>query len=135
MPDYLGSKSTFTLGQFGGHAGRALMTGDVLHITASHKHTRTSLLRRLIPVYTASWVIGVLYGPHGAPDFFTESDIQNFLKQPGRFTTTLAVPGSGYWAQGRTGLGPMGVRPVFTHPIFTIMPTPSAQLISPAICR
>ena len=33
VPDYLGSKSTFTLGQFGGHAGRALRTGDVLHIT------------------------------------------------------------------------------------------------------
>jgi urea carboxylase len=32
VPDYLG-KSTFTLGQFGGHAGRALRTGDVLHLT------------------------------------------------------------------------------------------------------
>ena len=32
VPDYLGSKSTFTLGQFGGHAGRALRTGDVLHL-------------------------------------------------------------------------------------------------------
>ncbi|WOD09272.1 hypothetical protein ONZ50_04510 [Marinomonas sp. GJ51-6] len=31
-PDYLGSKSTFTLGQFGGHNGRALQTGDVLHV-------------------------------------------------------------------------------------------------------
>lgn len=32
MPDYLGSKSTFTLGQFGGHGGRALRAGDVLHL-------------------------------------------------------------------------------------------------------
>ncbi|HIH7315847.1 TPA: biotin carboxylase N-terminal domain-containing protein, partial [Klebsiella michiganensis] len=31
VPDYLGSKSTFTLGQFGGHGGRALRGGDVLH--------------------------------------------------------------------------------------------------------
>ncbi|MDY0071009.1 MAG: biotin carboxylase N-terminal domain-containing protein, partial [Porticoccaceae bacterium] len=31
-PDYLGSKSTFTLGQFGGHGGRALRKGDVLHL-------------------------------------------------------------------------------------------------------
>ncbi|MBN3814177.1 biotin carboxylase N-terminal domain-containing protein, partial [Paraburkholderia sp. Ac-20347] len=28
VPDYLGSKATFTLGQFGGHAGRALRKGD-----------------------------------------------------------------------------------------------------------
>ena len=32
MPDYLGSKSTFTLGLFGGHSGRALRTGDVLRV-------------------------------------------------------------------------------------------------------
>ena len=27
-----GSRSTFTLGQFGGHAGRTLISGDVLHM-------------------------------------------------------------------------------------------------------
>ena len=32
VPDYLGSRSTFTLGKFGGHGGRALRAGDVLHI-------------------------------------------------------------------------------------------------------
>ncbi|MFF7289100.1 5-oxoprolinase/urea amidolyase family protein [Streptomyces griseorubiginosus] len=31
IPDFLGSASTFTLGRFGGHGGRALRTGDVLH--------------------------------------------------------------------------------------------------------
>jgi urea carboxylase len=31
-PDYLGSKSTFTLGQFGGHGGPTLRAGDVLHL-------------------------------------------------------------------------------------------------------
>jgi len=31
-PLYLGSRSTFTLGNFGGHAGRALRVGDVLHV-------------------------------------------------------------------------------------------------------
>lgn len=30
VPSYLGSASTFTLGRFGGHAGRALLAGDVL---------------------------------------------------------------------------------------------------------
>ena len=30
VPSYLGSASTFTLGRFGGHGGRALAVGDVL---------------------------------------------------------------------------------------------------------
>ena len=33
VPEYMGSRATFTLGQFGGHAGRALRTGDVLRIS------------------------------------------------------------------------------------------------------
>ncbi len=37
-PDYLGSKSTFTLGQFGGHAGRALRVSDVLHLALPDNH-------------------------------------------------------------------------------------------------
>src|SRR5271170_8492694 len=32
LPPYLGSRATFTLGKFGGHGGRALMVGDVLHL-------------------------------------------------------------------------------------------------------
>ena len=32
VPAYLGSRATFTLGLFGGHGGRALQAGDVLHI-------------------------------------------------------------------------------------------------------
>ena len=32
VPVYLGSRATFTLGRFGGHGGRALRAGDVLHI-------------------------------------------------------------------------------------------------------
>ncbi len=36
VPLYLGSASTFTLGKFGGHGGRALMPGDILHIAGSY---------------------------------------------------------------------------------------------------
>ncbi|MEA2829611.1 MAG: urea carboxylase, partial [Bradyrhizobium sp.] len=32
VPEYLGSRATFTLGQFGGHAGRALRVGDMLKL-------------------------------------------------------------------------------------------------------
>src|SRR6185295_2726938 len=35
ISEYLGSRSTFTLGRFGGHGGRALRAGDVLRLTSS----------------------------------------------------------------------------------------------------
>ncbi len=44
VPSYLGSKSTFTLGKFGGHGGRVLMTGDVLHIGKDVEGSATSRL-------------------------------------------------------------------------------------------
>ncbi len=81
VPDYLGSKSTFTLGQFGGHAGRVLRAGDVLHVQplpVSQPAPR-HLPQQWAPLYTNQWEIAVLYGPHGAPDFFTEADIEQFF--------------------------------------------------------
>jgi urea carboxylase len=85
VPLYLGSASTFTLGKFGGHGGRALLTGDVLHIAAPYAaNPPTALLTSplqaaLRPMMTHHWDIGVLYGPHGAPDFFTPEDIAMFF--------------------------------------------------------
>jgi urea carboxylase len=82
IPDYLGSKATFTLGQFGGHAGRVLRAGDVLHIHAvnsSQPFLPQYVPQEWIPHYTNHWEIAVLYGPHGAPDFFTEADIEHFF--------------------------------------------------------
>ena len=38
--DYLGSLSTFMLGGFGGHDGRALRAGDVLHLKAPGRRLR-----------------------------------------------------------------------------------------------
>jgi urea carboxylase len=77
VPDYLGSKATFTLGQFGGHAGRALRKGDVLHLAreAGDGESGTVLDQVRIPPLTNEWSLGVLDGPHGAPDFFTPDDI------------------------------------------------------------
>ena len=79
VPEYLGSKSTFTLGQFGGHGGRALVAGDVLEIEASNFRSQTSTERSGLTL-GGCFEIGVLYGPHGAPEFFTEGDIETFFK-------------------------------------------------------
>lgn len=82
-PSYLGSRSTFTLGQFGGHNGRALLPGDVLHLndTAQDSARNIGPLSddSLIPTYANEWQLRVIYGPHGAPDFFTPADIDTFF--------------------------------------------------------
>jgi len=98
-PDYLGSKSTFTLGKFGGHGGRALLPGDVIGIE------RNAISRSHLPVssipYTRDWKIGVLYGPHGAPDFFLNEDIETF------FATAWEV----HYNSARTGVRLIGPKP------------------------
>jgi|AntAceMinimDraft_1070359.scaffolds.fasta_scaffold00985_2 urea carboxylase len=103
VPAYLGSRSTFTLGQFGGHAGRHLRVGDVLHLNAtgcSVQDLSTTPLG-LIPSYDKHWNVGVLYGPHGAPDFFQESDIATF------FATDWEV----HYNSSRTGVRLIGPKP------------------------
>ncbi len=102
VPDYLGSKSTFTLGQFGGHAGRTLRVGDVLHIPlAQDLAVENTLHATLVPAYSHAWEIGVLYGPQGAPDFFTDADIVTF------FATDWEV----HYNSSRTGVRLIGPRP------------------------
>ncbi|NYF80796.1 urea carboxylase [Granulicella arctica] len=88
VPIYLGSKSTFVLGAFGGHAGRTLRAGDMLRIndpalaastTPAPSDAPQPYPTELIPAYTREWEIAVLYGPHGAPDYFTVGAIDEFF--------------------------------------------------------
>jgi urea carboxylase len=99
VPRYLGSAATFMLGRFGGHGGRALRAGDVLHI--GDGAATEPLPRATAPRYPDVWEIGVLHGPHGAPDFFTERDIAAF------FATTWQV----HHNSDRTGIRLIGPRP------------------------
>jgi urea carboxylase len=106
VPDYLGSKSTFTLGQFGGHGGRALRAGDVLHVAATPPPSALSALSAarisaLRPAYTSHWDIAVLLGPHAAPDFFTPEDMQML------FATDWEV----HYNSSRTGVRLIGPKP------------------------
>ncbi|MGO3634289.1 urea carboxylase [Psychrobacter sp.] len=81
VPEYLGSQATFSLGQFGGHAGRNLLIGDMLPIeqcdTPSAIKTLPEAQR---PAFDGVWKIAVMYGPHGAPDFFTDADVTKFFE-------------------------------------------------------
>ena len=98
-PEYLGSCSTFTLGKFGGPFGRALLSGDVIGILPAagfpimHRHAEIPL--------THEWKIGVIYGPHGAPDFFRDDDIEMF------FATRWEV----HYNSARTGVRLIGPKP------------------------
>ena len=101
-PEYLGSRSTFTLGQFGGHAGRAIRAGDVLHFTPSDSNLpATRIDPALRPAIDHQWTLRVIYGPHGAPEFFTEQDIDTFFKHEWEV----------HYNSSRTGIRLVGPRP------------------------
>ncbi|MDB5976023.1 MAG: urea amidolyase, partial [Nevskia sp.] len=102
VPAYLGSRSTFALGQFGGHAGRPLRGGDMLRLaTGIAADAAASAPSTLQPAYGAEWDIGVLYGPHGAPDFFTSESIETF------FATAWEV----HYNSNRLGVRLVGPKP------------------------
>ena len=105
VPDYLGSKSTFTLGQFGGHGGRALRTGDVLHLAEAPSGPSSSAPAGLLPALGRHWDIAVLYGPHGAPEFFTVEDIAML------FSTDWKV----HYNSARTGVRLIGPKPTWAR--------------------
>jgi urea carboxylase len=102
VPDYLGSKSTFTLGQFGGHGGRALRAGDVLHVAPL---TDRSAGHQLAPAQRIDLPevrnIRVIYGPHAAPEYFTQAYIETF------FATAWEV----HFNSSRTGVRLIGPKP------------------------
>ncbi|WP_321921343.1 urea carboxylase [Paraburkholderia guartelaensis] len=75
---YLGSRSTFTLGQFGGHGGRAIRAGDVLHFHALENPQAGKTLND-VPKLEDVRSIRVIYGPHGAPEYFSSHYIERFL--------------------------------------------------------
>jgi urea carboxylase len=100
VPQYMGSRATFTLGQFGGHAGRALRAGDTLRLHAQCGDWR-SLPSCELPSYSNEWRIAVMYGPHGAPDFFTGEDIEGFFAARWRV----------HYNSSRTGVRLIGPKP------------------------
>ena len=102
VPDYLGSRATFILGRFGGHAGRVLAAGDVLHVGHALACPNLSVSP---PPYSNDWEIGVMYGPHGAPDFFTDGDIETF------FATSWKV----HYNSDRTGVRLIGPKPTWAR--------------------
>jgi urea carboxylase len=105
---YLGSRSTFMLGGFGGAAGRALRAGDVLHLGQEDvvPGESAALPAEFAPELTRQWEVGVLFGPHTFPEFFTEADIEMI------FATHWKV----HYQSDRTGVRLTGPRPQWARP-------------------
>ncbi len=103
VPDYLGSKSTFMLGRFGGHGGRALRAGDVLPVGPAGRPSERgrSVEPSMRAGYPEIWELGVVDGPHGAPDFFTQNDIEAL------YAATWRV----HYNSDRTGVRLVGPKP------------------------
>lgn len=96
---YLGSRSTFELGQFGGHAARRLIAGDTLHL--GDEPGEAALAPIALPEPAGEWTLRVLYGPHGAPDFFTDEDVDTFV----------AAEWQVHYNSNRTGVRLVGPKP------------------------
>ncbi|MEZ2310090.1 urea carboxylase [Paraburkholderia sp. RCC_158] len=97
---YLGSRSTFTLGQFGGHGGRALRAGDVLHLHALCDDSAGVALAN-VPKLETVRTLRVIYGPHGAPEYFTPRYMERF------FDTEWEI----HFNSSRTGVRLIGPKP------------------------
>ncbi len=97
-PEVLGSRATFALGKFGGHATGTLRAGEVLHLARTPQTAKP--VDDPAPL-TREWQVGVLYGPHGAPDFFLGEDIETL------FSTAYEV----HFNSARTGVRLIGPAP------------------------
>ncbi len=103
LPAYLGSAATFTLGGLGGLGGRALRAGDVLHPLPSREPVgeRAPIPPADVPELPQAWEITVVPGPHAAPEFFTDDDLEIF------YATSWEV----HYNSARTGVRLVGPRP------------------------
>ncbi len=122
MPHILGSASTFTLGGFGGHGGRALRTGDGLGVlgngasqsdaarqtpypVAAPAANGRQLPADLRPAMTREWTIGMIPGPHCSTEFLQPDYLQQLTE------TTWEV----HFNSSRTGVRLVGPAPLWAR--------------------
>lgn len=130
VTEYLGSRSTFALGNLGGYNGRALKMGDVLFLgqpgikactlpePVSAPLTAPESIRPVMST-NKEWTVGVTCGPHGSPDFFKEESVKDFFASQwkihynsNRFGVRLIGP-KPKWARNDGGEG--GLHPSNAH--------------------
>jgi urea carboxylase len=80
VPLLFGSRATYTMGALGGFEGRALQPGDELPLGepgANGGGRRLADSAR--PQHTREWEVRAMRGPHAAPDFLTEGDMETLF--------------------------------------------------------
>ncbi|MBQ0039787.1 MAG: urea carboxylase [Treponema sp.] len=103
VPEYLGSASTFALGGFGGHSGRVLRTGDLLHVKMDSGAVPSITVD---PSYLSTAnEISVVPGPHCTDEFLKPE----FMKQLSK--TDWEV----HFNSDRTGVRLMGPTPAWAR--------------------
>jgi urea carboxylase len=125
---FLGSRSTFMLGVFGGHEGRTLAAGDALAIgdDADDAVAARPLAPGVAPLLRRDWELGVLVGPHTEPELLEPGGIEALCARRGRCTSTRRAPGCGSSGRSRGGHAPTAAKPACTHPTSTTPATRSA---------
>ncbi|EFJ41655.1 hypothetical protein VOLCADRAFT_98356 [Volvox carteri f. nagariensis] len=116
VPSYLGSRSTFPGGKFGGYQGRYLRVGDSLPLAkaADQGAQPTKLPPALAPAFAdsgeggkgASWSVGVISGPHADPDFITPDFMEIFHSSPYKV----------HYQSNRLGVRLVGPKPEWVRP-------------------
>ena len=124
VPKVMGSRATFEVGSLGGKDGGKLHKGDLLPIgtnQASKSRVDAFPVAPLVPIPTqpsACWTVGVIPGPHGAPDYFTEDGLASLFAGEWRVhhnSNRLGVRLTGprpQWARqtgGEAGLHPSNI--------------------------
>lgn len=80
VPKYLGSSSTFALGGFGGHGGRCLRTGDLIHVNNESNEKTHIIDKKYIPKLEDAYEIGIVLGPHCTEEFLKKEYIEQLTK-------------------------------------------------------
>src|SRR3989441_4549723 len=157
VPSYLGSRSTFAAGGFGGFEGRVLKPSDLLKVGSSER-TPSELVGRkardgVIPRFAKTIEVQATVGPQAAPDFVSEDDLEAFFSEVHRVDRNANRLGyrlsPRQWRSARLDGGIAGEHPshIFEkrytvgsvnisggHPILPMRAGPSAGGVSFLLC-
>jgi len=118
VPDYMGSRATFTVGGFGGFEGRGLKKGDRVPLGRGDGIDRLigrRLRPNLRPSYASHWEIEAMRGPQADPDYLTPADMQFFFSHAWKVDRNSNRMGvrleSHKWQWARTSGGIAGGHP------------------------
>ncbi|MFN2375089.1 MAG: 5-oxoprolinase/urea amidolyase family protein [Candidatus Binatia bacterium] len=84
VPGFLGSRSTCVSSRLGGLEGGAVVSGDALPLgtlTAPDEALGDRRAAAMAQHYGHRWELRVIDGPHTAPEYFTDTDVESFYSR------------------------------------------------------